>query len=267
MRVFVELCYDGGGYHGWQEQPGCRSVQGELTEALRKLLRQPELQVMGCGRTDAGVHADYFVAHFDADETCCPIASLLDEAERTAFRLNGILDPDVAVRSLQQVPDRLHSRFSAKWRTYNYRLTLDKAPLQRGYTFRPYFALDFAQMNAAAATLLGQHDFSSFCKSGTDTKTNLCTVSRAEWVEERPGRVTFVVRADRFLRNMVRAMVGTLFEVGKGRLSVAGLQEVVARRDRCQAGTSVAACGLSLVDVGYAPNCGFKPQFNGNGIK
>lgn len=258
MRCFLELSYDGGSFHGWQRQPGCRTVQETVEEALSRLLRAPAVAVVGCGRTDTGVHADYFVAHFDAPEgTEATLTELLAEERRTLFRLNGILPADVAASSLQSVDERLHSRFSARERTYRYRLCLDKRPLLRAYTMRPLRPLDFARMNEAADALLGEHDFTSFSKTGTQTKTNLCTVTRAEWEQVSAGRVDFVISADRFLRNMVRAVVGTLFEVGLGKMPPDEVREVMSRRDRCAAGTSVAARALALVDVRYDPGCSF----------
>lgn len=253
MRYFLELAYDGTDYHGWQSQPNAPTVQEVLTDALRKLTRDAGVDVMGAGRTDTGVHADYFVAHFDTEAD-------LSDAEKCIFKLNSILPADVAVFSVQPVPPRLHSRFSAVSRTYHYRLTLTKQPRERLYAFRPFFRLDFDAMNAAAAYLLTVSDFTSFSKMGTQVKTNLCDVSVARWFEAAPGMMTFEIRANRFLRNMVRAVVGTLFEVGKGRMTLEEFKAVVERRDRCAAGSSVAAAGLSLVDIEYPADCGFSPM-------
>lgn len=253
MRFFLELAYDGTAYHGWQLQPNAPTVQEVVTDALRKLTRDAALDVMGAGRTDTGVHADYFVAHFDTDAD-------LSDAEKCLFRLNSILPADVAVFSVQPVPPRLHSRFSAVSRTYHYRLMLSKQPRERLYAFRPFFRLDFDAMNAAATHLLTVSDFTSFSKLGTQVKTNLCDVSVARWFEDGPDKMTFEIRANRFLRNMVRAVVGTLFEVGKGKMTLDEFKDVVERRDRCAAGSSVAAAGLSLVDIDYPADCGFTPQ-------
>lgn len=252
MRYFVEMAYDGTAYHGWQMQPNALTVQEVMTGALRKLTRDADLDVMGAGRTDTGVHADYFVAHFDTD------ADLTDTG-KALFKLNSILPADVAAFSIQPVADKLHSRFSAISRTYHYRLTLDKQPKARLYTFRPFFRLDFDAMNEAARHLLTVDDFTSFSKLGTQVKTNICHVSVAHWKEEAPGRMTFEIKANRFLRNMVRAVVGTLFEVGKGKMSQDEFKAVVERHDRCAAGSSVSAAGLSLVDIEYPTDCGFKP--------
>lgn len=256
MRYFLELAYDGTDYHGWQIQPNAPSVQEALTGALQKLTRDKDLSVMGAGRTDTGVHADYFVAHFDTE------AGFLTDCgeDKALFKLNSILPPDVAAYSIQTVDPKLHSRFSAISRTYHYRLTLQKSPLARAFTFRPFFRLDFDAMNQAAALLLSVDDFTSFSKLGTQVKTNICDVSVARWFEEAPGRMTFEIKANRFLRNMVRAVVGTLFEVGKGKMSLDEFRDVIERKDRCAAGSSVSAAGLSLVDIEYPAGRGFIPR-------
>ncbi len=251
------MAYDGTNYHGWQLQPNATSVQEVLTDALRKLTRQADLSVMGAGRTDTGVHADYYVAHFDTDVELCESEEM---ERRNVFKINSILPTDVAVFSIQHVDDKLHSRFSAISRTYHYRLTMDKQPLARLYTFRPFFPLDFDAMNEAAQLLLDVEDFTSFSKLGTQVKTNICDVTVAHWFEEAPGRMTFEIKANRFLRNMVRAVVGTLFEVGKGKMSMDEFRAVIAQHDRCAAGSSVSAAGLSLVDIGYPEGCCFRPK-------
>ncbi len=252
MRYFVELAYDGSAYHGWQIQPNAITVQEVLTDAICKLIRTPDTHIMGAGRTDTGVHADYFVAHFDTP-------SPIDDTRSAVFKLNSILPPDVSVFSIQQVDEKLHSRFSALSRTYHYRLTDIKDPLSRGFTFRPFFHLDYDLMNEAASHLLSVSDFSSFSKTGTQVKTNICHVSRAHWFRQSDGRMTFEIKADRFLRNMVRAVVGTLFEVGKGKMSLAQFDDVVRTQNRSAAGMSVAATALSLVAIEYPCGHGFSP--------
>ncbi len=253
MRYFVELAYDGTNYHGWQAQQNAASVQDVLTDALQKLTRDKTLSVMGAGRTDTGVHADYFVAHFDSD---APV----DSSQKGIFKLNSILPPDVAAFSIQQVDSNLHARFSALSRTYHYRLSLEKDPLIRSFTFRPFFPLDFDAMNQAAQILLSVEDFTSFSKLGTQVKTNICNVTVARWFQVSPSRWTFEIRANRFLRNMVRAVVGTLFEVGKHKMSLDDFRSVIEKKDRCAAGTSVSAAGLSLVDIQYPEDRGFIPN-------
>ncbi len=258
MRYFIELAYDGTNYHGWQVQPNAPTVQEVMTDALRKLTRDANLDIMGCGRTDTGVHSDYFVCHFDTD---VDFINLSDGGEqKSVFKLNSILPPDVAAFSIQPVEPKLHSRFSALSRTYHYRLTMDKQPMLRNFTFRPFFPLNFDAMNDAAQILLSVSDFTSFSKLGTQVKTNICDVTVAHWFEESPGRMTFEIKANRFLRNMVRAVVGTLFEVGKGKMSLDQFRDVIERHDRCAAGSSVSAAGLSLVDIAYPEGRGFVPK-------
>lgn len=252
------MAYDGTNYHGWQLQPNATSVQEVVTDALRKLTRDRELTVMGAGRTDTGVHSDYFVAHFDT-EADMDISTPEAEA-RVVFKLNSILPADVAVFSVQAVDAKLHSRFSAISRTYHYRLVMDKQPMLRHMTFRPFFPLNFEAMNEAAEVLKTVSDFTSFSKLGTQVKTNICDVTVAHWFEEAPGRMTFEIKANRFLRNMVRAVVGTLFEVGKGKMSMDEFRAVIERKDRCAAGSSVSAAGLSLVDIEYPEGKGFTPR-------
>ena len=252
MRYFVEMAYDGTNYHGWQIQPNAVSVQEELMKALRMLTRDETIVPMGAGRTDTGVHADYFVAHFDSEWQ-------MEDADSAVFKLNSILPGDISVFSVQAVDEKMHSRFAATERTYHYRLTMVKDTLARTYTFRPFFPLDFEAMNQAAKMLLDVEDFTSFSKTGTQVKTNICHVRKAEWFEQSAGRYTFEISADRFLRNMVRAIVGTLFEVGKGRMSLSQMEEVVRTKDRRAAGMSVSAAGLSLVDIKYPEGRGFVP--------
>ena len=252
MRYFLELAFDGTDYHGWQVQPGSATVQEKLTDALRKLTREAELYAVGAGRTDTGVHSDYYVAHFDSQWQT-------DDKEKAVFKLNSILPPDIAVFSLQEVDEKLHSRFSAMSRTYHYRLTPHKDPFRRAFTFRPFFPLDYDKMNEAAELLLTTSDFTSFSKLGTQVKTNICDVSVARWVEVASNEWTFEIKANRFLRNMVRAVVGTLFEVGKGKMSIDRFKEVIESHDRCAAGMSVSAAGLSLVWVEYPEGKGFTP--------
>ena len=243
MRYFITLSYDGTAYHGWQIQPNAPSVQETLQRALATLLRQDELEVTGAGRTDTGVHARLMVAHFDW-------GVVLDGPQLT-YKLNKILPRDVAVKSIIPVSDDMHARFSAVSRTYHYFLHLYKDPFLQGHSWQMYGPLDFEAMNRAAQVLLNYRDFTSFSKLHTDTKTNDCTVTEAHWDELAPGQWRFTITANRFLRNMVRAIVGTLVEVGRGRLSPADVSRIIELKDRCQAGESVPAHGLYLVDIKY----------------
>ncbi len=241
MRYFIRLSFDGTRYHGWQMQPNGVSVQEVLERSLATLLRQ-DVKVTGAGRTDAGVHARLMVAHFDAEGLDCP---------QLVYKLNKLLPEDIAVSLIEPVSEAMHARFSALSRTYHYHVHLRKLPFLRGYSLRLFGQIDFPKMNEAAQLLLGTHDFTSFSKLSTDTKTSLCTVTQALWEETEPDVWRFVITANRFLRNMVRAIVGTLLEVGRGRMSIEEFSEVMAKHDRCSAGESVPACGLFLVDIQY----------------
>lgn len=241
-RYFIYLTYDGTRYHGWQIQPNGCSVQQTLMEALATFLRRP-VEVVGAGRTDAGVHARLMVAHFDSSES-------LDAAAVTD-KLNRLLPPDIAVYRVCEVRDGAHARFSATSRTYKYYVTTRKAPFTRQYAWRLFHPLDFARMNEAAATLFDYVDFTSFSKVHTDVKTNNCRIMEARWEQTADDEWVFTIRADRFLRNMVRAVVGTLVEVGRGKLSVEGFRRVIEQKDRCCAGSSVPGHALFLVDITY----------------
>ena len=242
MRFFITLSYDGTRYHGWQIQPNGDSIQQRLQEALSTLLRQP-IEVVGAGRTDTGVHARMMVAHFDF--------SPLGELEGVSYKLNRLLPPDIAVQEIRQVPDDMHARFSATSRTYHYFIHTHKDPFIYAYSWQVPYKLDFGKMNEAAQVLLEYKDFTSFSKVNTDTKTNLCDIKEAHWDEEAPGQWCFTITANRFLRNMVRAIVGTLVEVGRGKLSIEDVRRIIEAKDRCQAGESVPGKALFLVDIKY----------------
>lgn len=241
MRYFVFFSYDGTAYHGWQVQPNASSVQEKLNWALTTLLRE-KTETVGAGRTDAGVHAARMVAHFDAR----PV-----DAAWLADKLNRILPPDIAVAAVRPVRPDAHARFDALSRTYHYHVYTEKNPFRRHYATRLHFTPDYEAMNQAAAALLEACDFTSFSKLHTDTKTNLCRVSHARWVQVEDDCWRFEITADRFLRNMVRAVVGTLLEVGRGRMDEGRFREIIARKDRCAAGDSVPGNALSLVEVAY----------------
>ena len=210
MRYFIQLSYDGTGYHGWQVQPNGVSVQEVLQKALSTLLRQPT-EVTGAGRTDAGVHASMMVAHFDwpaaHEGEGCEEAPL--DCTQLTYKLNRLLPPDVAVQAVRPVGPEMHARFSATRRTYHYYIHTRKDPFLRGYSWQVNVPLDFALMNEAAQVLLEYSDFTSFSKTGTDVKTNICQLTEARWEQLKPGEWRFTVSANRFLRNMVRAIVGT----------------------------------------------------------
>ena len=242
MRYFVTFSYNGGRYHGWQIQPNGNSVQAELQGALSTLLRQ-DIIVTGAGRTDAGVHARMMVAHFDFDG---PV-----DCAQLAYKLNRLLPWDIAVQKVEPVSDDLHARFSAKSRMYRYYVHTAKDPFLRAYSCELHYPLDFVKMNEAARLLLDFEDFGAFCKAGADVKTTLCDVTKAEWVQTSETTWYFEIRANRFLRNMVRAVVGTLIEVGRGRLSIEEYVKVIEGKKRSEAGESMPGHALYLEDIVY----------------
>lgn len=242
MRYFIQFSYDGTAYHGWQVQPNATSVQQKLNECLAILLRE-EIETIGAGRTDTGVHAAMMIAHFDYDKA-------IDE-KSIVDKLNRLLPPDIAVQQIYAVEATAHARFDATSRTYHYRVYTGKQPFLRHYALRLFFTPDYDLMNEAAKMLLQTSDFTSFSKVNSDAKTNICKVSQAHWVQESEHSWRFEITADRFLRNMVRAVVGTLLEVGKGKLSLAEFEQVIAAKNRCKAGESVAAHALFLMQITY----------------
>lgn len=237
MRYFVEFAYNGTAFHGSQRQPNGVTVQEVLEDAFSTVLREP-VALTFAGRTDAGVHAEQMFAHFDSE--CAQPATLV-------AKLNSLLPASIAIRQIFPVPEDAHARFSATARTYEYRITTVKDPFRQDLVTRVAPGLDFDAMNEAARTLLGTHDFASFCKVHTDVKTTICTITRAEWVDDS----VFVISADRFLRNMVRAVVGTLFEVGRKKMTVNDFQSVIDSRNRCAAGQSAPPQGLYLTRILY----------------
>lgn len=243
-RYFIYLSYDGAAYHGWQVQPNAVTVQQKLEEALSTLMRVP-VQVVGAGRTDAGVNAALMVAHVD-------FAAEVD-TRHLVYKLNRLLPPDIAVSALRRVKDDAHARFDAVSRKYHYHVVTCKSPFARRYACRVQPDIDFALMNRAAEILYEYTDFTSFSKLHTDVKTNNCKVTKAVWREVGAGEWVFEIEADRFLRNMVRAIVGTLLQVGRGKLSLDGFRAVIENKARGEAGDSAMGEALFLVDVKY-PN-------------
>lgn len=237
-RYFMHLAFRGAPFHGWQIQPGAVSVQSTLESALSTLTRQP-VAIVGAGRTDAGVNASMMVAHFDAPFAPEPRA------------INSLVAPDIVVYSITEVHPEAHARFDATSRTYLYCAVERCTPFLHPLTWftRP---LDYEAMNRAASLLLAESDFTSFAKLHSDSRTNICRVSRAEWIADPlTGGMTFTITADRFLRNMVRAIVGTLVDVGRGKMSESDFAAVIASRNRCAAGTSMPPHALYLADITY----------------
>ena len=242
MRYFIEIQYDGEAYCGWQRQPEQPTVQGTIEGALSKLLRKPT-EIVGAGRTDTGVNASFYIAHFDTEMEI--------DCDHITHKLNAMLAQDIAIKRIYQVDDNLHARFDAIEREYTYLLSPVKSPFRRHSAWICYYQLDIEKMNEAAKVLLKTEDFTTFAKLNSNNKTNICHVSHAEWVVENDGTLRFTIRADRFLRNMVRSIVGTLVDVGRGRYSVTEFAEIVASRDLSRSSSGAPPQGLFLSNVKY----------------
>lgn len=240
MRYFIELSYNGKNYFGWQKQPKQISVQEVLEKALSTMLRQT-ISITGAGRTDTGVHAREMFAHFDFEE------KLPDDL---VHRLNSFLPKDIAVYKIYRVNENAHARFDALERTYHYFVRIGKDPFDFDYAWQIHQELDMEKMNEAAGFLIGKKDFSSFAKLHTDVKTHICDVKFALW-ERNGNELKFTITADRFLRNMVRAVTGTLVDVGKGKINPEEFNSIIAQKDRSFASGSAPAHGLYLARVVY----------------
>ena len=243
MRYFIKFSYLGTEFHGSQRQPNGITVQETMEQALKMIFRE-EVPLTFAGRTDAGVHAREMYAHFDIDFQ-------IPDADHICFRLNGILPNSIAIYDIVPVTDEAHARFTAKSRTYEYHIVDHKDPFSHDLATRVRPGLDFNAMNEAAKYLIGKQDFASFCRSNTDVKTTICDLSFAQWEVKENGHAVFTITADRFLRNMVRAVVGTLFEVGRGKMTVEQFAKVIAQHSRSAAGDSAPAEGLYLTEVRY----------------
>lgn len=243
MRYFLELRYNGAAYCGWQRQPDQPSVQQTLERALATLLREP-VGLTGAGRTDTGVNASYYVAHFDC-------ASPVADPAQTVYKLNFLLPGDISVGSMTPVAEDAHARFDAREREYRYFIEPRKNPFTRHLTWQYYVPLDLGRMNEAAALLTQYEDFTSFAKLNSNNKTNICHVKEAVWTLTSRGTMCFTIRADRFLRNMVRSLVGTLVDVGRGRYTPEEFRAIVESRDLSRSSAGAPAQGLFLSDVCY----------------
>ena len=240
-RYFIHLAYNGANYCGWQTQPGLPTVQLTFEEALSTLLRE-KIAVVGCGRTDTGVHASDFYAHFDSESEI--------DGEQLTFKLNSYLPADLAVYEVFKVKDNAHARFDATARTYQYHVSDRRLPFRQGLYSRIYFSPDIQAMNEAAKVLMEYEDFTSFAKLHTQVKTNICHLSLAHW-DTVGEELVFTIRSNRFLRNMVRSVTGTLLDVGRGKLSIDALRRIIEQKDRCAAGVSMPPQGLFLTKVDY----------------
>lgn len=244
MRYFLRFAYQGKHFHGWQIQPNAITVQEEMQKALTTLLRE-EVSLMGAGRTDTGVHAREMFAHFDIEKSF--------DAIDIKYRANRLLPKEIVIYQLFEVQDDDHARFSALSRTYEYWVVLDKNPFLQDSTYKLLQKPDFSKMNEACKVLFDYIDFSCFSKSNTQTRTNNCKITEANWRQEGDVWI-FTISADRFLRNMVRAIMGTLLEVGYGNMTIEGFKNVILSKSRSKAGESVPAHGLYLTRVTYPEN-------------
>lgn len=244
MRYFIDLSYFGKAYHGWQNQPNAISVQEVLEKNLSRLFSS-NIEVTGAGRTDAGVHARQLFAHFDTEEKF--------DKEELRYKLNSMLPKDIAISEIFRVKENTHARFDAVSRSYEYHIIQQKDAFMADFAWAFYLDLDIAKMNEAAKILKEYTNFKCFSRSRTDVKTYNCRIDRAEWKKEEKTLV-FHIKADRFLRNMVRAIVGTLIEIGQNKYPVSHIHEVIRSEDRGEAGASVPAHGLYLTRIEYPEN-------------
>ena len=242
-RYFIQLSFMGRHYHGWQSQPNAPTVQAALEEALGMVLKE-HVPVTGAGRTDTGVHARFFMAHFDFEK------SSLAENEQLVYQLNGILPFDIAIQKIFRVPTEAHARFSALSRSYEYLVARQKDTFSKDYSHLVMAGLDLECMNRAAEIIKGYTDFKAFSRSRTQVKNYDCRIYEAGWHQEELF-IIFRVKADRFLRNMVRAMVGTMLDTGRGKTSIEQWEIILASRDRSMAGASAPAHGLYLTGIEY----------------
>lgn len=247
MRYFIYLQYDGTHYHGWQNQPDAVSVQEVIEKKLSMLMRR-ELFIVGAGRTDAGVHARLMVAHFEYTNERNENEPI--DCEQLTFKLNGVLPLDISIIKIVPVCPDAHARFSPTSRLYRYYVTTRKSPFDRDYAYRIFWKPDVELMNEAAGKLFDYVDFTSFSKLHTDVKTNNCRIMEAHW-DQVGDQYVFTIKADRFLRNMVRAIVGTLLLVGRHRLTVEQFCRIIEGKDRCIAGDSAPARALFLEEIEY----------------
>lgn len=245
-RFFLTLSYNGTDFNGWQIQENTAStVEQVLEDKLSMLLKEP-VDLIGCGRTDTGVHAKNYVAHFDSHCT-----DLIENKNHWIYKFNTVLPPTVSVQNIQKVKDTAHARFDATQRVYYYYLSLQKDPFRDAFNWYVYGDLDFDLMNKAADTLLEYEDFTSFSKLNTQTKTNNCRISKAMWQKSAANEWRFTISADRFLRGMVRAIVGTLVQVGKNKITVSDFRKIIEAKNRQAAGNNAPANALFLTGIRY----------------
>lgn len=241
MRFLIQLAYKGTQFHGWQKQQNARTIQGVLEEKLSMLLAEP-IETVGCGRTDTGVHAKDFYAHFDSGKAI--------DTKHLVYKLNHVLPDDIAIYHIQQVHENFNARYDATWREYEYHIITQPDPFALETAWYQYGKFDVEAMNRAAEILIGEKDFECFSKVHTQVNHFRCDVMLANW-ELHQHKLVFTIRANRFLRNMVRAIVGTLTDVGRGKLSLSDVTNILESKNRCEAGQSVPAHGLFLTKINY----------------
>jgi len=242
-RYFIKLSFKGTNYHGWQVQVNAKTVQSQLNKALSTLLGE-DIETIGAGRTDTGVHAKEFYAHFDH------VRSEINKDKEFFFRINRFLPKDISIQSIMKVNNKAHCRFDAISRTYEYHINKEKDPFNNEYTYYLYGNLAIRKMNEASIILYEYNDFTSFSKTKTDAKTNICNIIQAEWTEYNK-KLIFIIKADRFLRGMVRSIVGTLLNIGFGKVSIDEFRKIIESKDRTNAGVTVPAHGLFLINIEY----------------
>ena len=243
MRYFIFISYKGTSYHGWQIQPNSVTVQKLLDKALTTILCE-NISTTGAGRTDTGVHALIFCAHFDS------ISTDLDTVKNLIYKLNRYLPKDISVASLRKVKPDANARFSALSRTYKYHISREKDPFSEDSSWHLHGNININAMNEASGLLQNYSDFTSFSRLHTNVKTNTCKIYNAGW-EENNNQLIFTIKADRFLRNMVRSIVGTMIEIGFGKMDLKEFKDIINAKDRCKAGKSAPAKGLFLTEIEY----------------
>lgn len=248
-RYFIELSYNGSRYNGWQSQKNTPNTIQQILEEKLHLLLKAKTEIIGCGRTDTGVHARQYFAHFDHNDKLN-----IEETEHLTYKLNTVLPDDICIHSVSEVASNAHARFDATERTYQYFLHQHKNPFITHLSWFQYGAIDFESMNRASDLLLLASDFTSFSKVNTQTKTNICYISEAQWIQLNQNEWCFVITADRFLRNMVRAIVGTLMMVGRKKISISEFQQIIENKNRSAAGMSAPAHALFLTNINYTEN-------------
>ena len=244
QRYFIELAYKGTNFHGWQVQKNALTVQEELEKTFSLLLKE-KISVTGAGRTDTGVHAFFYIAHFDS------LKKNLDKDNKFIYKINQVIHPDISIKKILKVKNEAHARFDALTREYKYFISIEKNPFLREICYEYTGKLDFNKMKESAGILFEYSDFKSFCKLHSDVKTTLCNIYHSEW-EVIENKYVYTIKADRFLRNMVRALVGTMFDIGRKRTDIEGFHNIFLGKNRCLAGASAPARGLALTSIDYS---------------